>query len=84
MSTNKTQLPRFAELAIKFGFATKRMDALSVLLIWSSVIHDAEVQLRKWQVRTTSKLDYALTEIVLTQMTPEELAALKKRIKEQL
>jgi hypothetical protein len=88
MIENRTQLPRFAELAIRFGFATKRMDALSILTIWALLHRDAVVRERIQEIicervgqPMLKFLEYRDCETVLTQMSPAELAALKQRVK---
>jgi hypothetical protein len=88
MIENKTQLPRFAELAIRFGFATKRMDSFSILNIWGCVHRDAVVHARIQEIicervgqPMQRYLEYRDCETVITRMTPAELGELRKRIK---
>jgi hypothetical protein len=84
---NSTRMPRWIELPLRFKLATLREDPATILLKWGSVIHDEFISKRAQSLAaaTTDQLpflEYRWTEKALESLTPEQLTALRQRVKE--
>lgn len=91
MTKTKTTMPRFVEIVLRFGLVSKKADALSALFALKATCSDKLVSTRCQQLTSSQTgqptqpyLEYRDVEAVLAQMTPQELAELRKRVKTQL